>query len=62
MVDILDEGQLYHFRKIKDRAELSVIASEPRNLTQLGWLVLFALCVGALVAFDAGLRQTRKAK
>ena len=62
MVDFPDEGRRYHFRKIKDRAELSVVAAEPLELQRLGWLVLFALCVGALVAFDAGLRQTRQAK
>ena len=61
IVDFPDEGRRYHFRKIKDRAELSVEAAEPRDMQRLGWLVLFVLCLGAVVAFDAGLRQTRRA-
>jgi hypothetical protein len=59
LVEFPQEGSVYHFKKVKDRAQLSLVAAKARDLERVGWLLLFVLCLLAAIAADAGFRQTR---
>ncbi len=62
VVEFPEAGTVYHFKKVKDHARLGFVATESRDLRQMGWLLAFALIFGAVLAADAGIRLTRRAR
>ena len=60
-VDFPLEGEVYHFKKIKDDARLTLWSVQPSRFVRLGWLGVLLAILAAAWALHPGRRRVRRA-
>ena len=55
-VDFPQEGEVYHFKKIKDDARLTLWSVQPSRFVRLGWLGILLAILAVVWAVGRGRR------